>query len=368
MDGETYSDGPRENQQGLQKDITMEVENLLVEAKNIGTEGLQEKLDDSKKQHNGILSGRTDAELQWSDSSGSLSAHAVYVFSDEWTMRREEEMNTTSLLENWACPDSHSTMAEGHRDPAESLSMPLVLSRSDLSDLYTQAGLAVPNLSSKPSSPIASSRFVTSPTTDALKFASRRSSGDPVSAAAHLHLLGESLSLIGQHLQETNFLLFTFGFHALCPGSTDEPHLSNTRAVGLHRLHTGMSKNVRENINGSSDLRLFLLGNIGCGKTLSANTILNQPSSRSTNDTKSCQLREAFTEGRRVTLVEAPRWYWAGEKVDDSVRKETEQAVTLMEPDGVPCACRATSHVWAGSAGSHSGAVDLRRLLDGKND
>ncbi|XP_024145760.1 HMG domain-containing protein 4 isoform X2 [Oryzias melastigma] len=191
MDGETDSDGPRENQ----KDITMEVENLLVEAKNSGTKGLQEKLDDSKKQHN----GRTDAELQWSDSSGSLSAHAVYVFSDEWTMRREEEMNTTSLLENWACPDR-----EGHRDPAESLSMPLVLSRSDLSDLYTQAGLAVPNLSSKPSSPIASSRFVTSPTTDALKFASRRSSGDPVSAAAHLHLLGESLSLIGQHLQETN--------------------------------------------------------------------------------------------------------------------------------------------------------------------
>ncbi|KAK2816907.1 hypothetical protein Q5P01_025098 [Channa striata] len=30
------------------------------------------------------------------------------------------------------------------------------------------------------------------------------SDGDPVSAAAHLHLLGESLSLIGHHLQETN--------------------------------------------------------------------------------------------------------------------------------------------------------------------
>ncbi|RVE76477.1 hypothetical protein OJAV_G00008150 [Oryzias javanicus] len=93
-----------------------------------------------------------------------------------------------------------------------------------------------------------------------------------------------------------------------------------------------MSKNMRENINGSSDLRLFLLGTIDCGKTSSADTILNQPSYRSANDAKSCQLREAFTEGRRVALVEAPRWYWAGEKVDDGVRKETEQAVTLMEP------------------------------------
>ncbi|RVE76478.1 hypothetical protein OJAV_G00008160 [Oryzias javanicus] len=204
MDGETDRDGLRENQQGQQKGISMDVENLLVEPKNSYTKRLQEvcpmKLDDSKKQHN----GRPDAELQWSDSSDSLSAYAVYVFSDEWTMRAEEEMNTTSLLENWACPDSHSTMAEDHQDPAESLSEPLVLSRSDPSDPLTKAGLAVPNLASKPSSPIASSRFVTRPTTDALKFASRSSSGDPVSAAAHLHLLGESLTLIGQHLQEAN--------------------------------------------------------------------------------------------------------------------------------------------------------------------
>uniref|UniRef100_A0A3P9J2S2 AIG1-type G domain-containing protein n=1 Tax=Oryzias latipes TaxID=8090 RepID=A0A3P9J2S2_ORYLA len=95
---------------------------------------------------------------------------------------------------------------------------------------------------------------------------------------------------------------------------------------------SGMSENKRQNFNSSSDLRLFLLGNIGCGKTSSANTILNQPSSRSADDPKSCNLREAFTDGRRVALVEAPRWYWAGEKVDDSVRKETEQAVALMEP------------------------------------
>ncbi|KAF3687553.1 HMG box-containing protein 4 High mobility group protein 2-like 1 [Channa argus] len=42
---------------------------------------------------------------------------------------------------------------------------------------------------------------------DTLRSTSRSlggSDGDPVSAAAHLHLLGESLSLIGHHLQETD--------------------------------------------------------------------------------------------------------------------------------------------------------------------
>ncbi|KAM9770695.1 uncharacterized protein hmgxb4b isoform 4-T6 [Menidia menidia] len=36
-------------------------------------------------------------------------------------------------------------------------------------------------------------------------------SDDPVSAAAHLHLLGEALSLIGRHLQETNKMVCMSG-------------------------------------------------------------------------------------------------------------------------------------------------------------
>uniref|UniRef100_A0A3P9KKW7 Uncharacterized protein n=1 Tax=Oryzias latipes TaxID=8090 RepID=A0A3P9KKW7_ORYLA len=117
------------------------------------------------------------------------------------------QINTSSLLENWPCLNCHSTMAEGHTDAAERLSDPLVLGRSDLSDPLSKAGLVVPRLSSEPRSPITSSCFVTSPTSEAFKFASRSPSplrGDPVSAAAHLHLLGESLSLIGQHLQDIN--------------------------------------------------------------------------------------------------------------------------------------------------------------------
>ncbi|XP_029950969.1 uncharacterized protein LOC115391020 isoform X2 [Salarias fasciatus] len=82
----------------------------------------------------------------------------------------------------------------------------------------------------------------------------------------------------------------------------------------------------------SPELRLVLLGNIGCGKTSSADTILNWLAPVSTGMPRSCQLREGNTEGRSVSLVEAPRWYWIGGKMDDDVKKETERAITMLEP------------------------------------
>ncbi|XP_069024388.1 GTPase IMAP family member 8 [Embiotoca jacksoni] len=93
-----------------------------------------------------------------------------------------------------------------------------------------------------------------------------------------------------------------------------------------------MSQHFRESNDRSSpqDLGLILLGNIGCGKTASGDTILGQLSPVSPSASRSCQLREGFSEGRGVTLVEAPRWYWNGGKMEDSVRKETERALTLM--------------------------------------
>ncbi|KAM7419079.1 hypothetical protein PAMA_016273 [Pampus argenteus] len=90
-----------------------------------------------------------------------------------------------------------------------------------------------------------------------------------------------------------------------------------------------------EDLSGRSlppELRLILLGNIGCGKTSSVDTILSQTSPVSPSGTRSCQLREGFSEGRKVTLVEAPRWYWRGGKMEDNVRKESERAMTLVEP------------------------------------
>lgn len=95
-----------------------------------------------------------------------------------------------------------------------------------------------------------------------------------------------------------------------------------------------MSEQFRSGTYGSSaqELRLVLLGNIGCGKTSSADTILGQLSEASASTPRSCQLRQGEAEGRRVTLVEAPRWYWSGGKMDDGVRKETERGMSLVAP------------------------------------
>ncbi|XP_030005552.1 uncharacterized protein LOC115429889 [Sphaeramia orbicularis] len=82
----------------------------------------------------------------------------------------------------------------------------------------------------------------------------------------------------------------------------------------------------------SPELRLVLLGNIACGKTSSGDTILSQQSSISPSASRSSQLRQGFSEGRKVTLVEAPRWYWNGGLMEDSVRKETERAMKLVAP------------------------------------
>lgn len=80
------------------------------------------------------------------------------------------------------------------------------------------------------------------------------------------------------------------------------------------------------------EVKLVLLGNIGCGKTSSADTILGQLSPASVSSSRSCQLRGGTFDQRKVTLVEAPRWYWSGGRMEESVKKETQRAVTLVAP------------------------------------
>ncbi|XP_045903509.1 uncharacterized protein LOC123969839 isoform X1 [Micropterus dolomieu] len=95
-----------------------------------------------------------------------------------------------------------------------------------------------------------------------------------------------------------------------------------------------MSEHLGGSYNGPSppELRLILVGNIGCGKTSSADTILGQLSPVSPIASRSCQQRQGVSEGRRVTLVEAPRWYWSGGKMEETVSKETEKAMALVAP------------------------------------
>lgn len=80
------------------------------------------------------------------------------------------------------------------------------------------------------------------------------------------------------------------------------------------------------------EVRLVLLGNIGCGKTTLADTILGQLSAFSVSSSRSCQLRNGTFDQRSITLVEAPRWYWSGGKMEESIRKETQRAITLVPP------------------------------------
>uniref|UniRef100_A0AAY5KVI3 AIG1-type G domain-containing protein n=1 Tax=Esox lucius TaxID=8010 RepID=A0AAY5KVI3_ESOLU len=82
------------------------------------------------------------------------------------------------------------------------------------------------------------------------------------------------------------------------------------------------------------ELRLVLLGSIGCGKTLTGDTLLGVPSSpfASGPSPRLCHLRRGTSAGRRLTVVEAPRWYWSGGHMDTDVRKETERAFDLCDP------------------------------------
>lgn len=111
--------------------------------------------------------------------------------------------------------------------------------------------------------------------------------------------------------------------------------------MNTHSLHTfyllfyslAMSEYLSGTYGSSHpEIRLVLLGNIGCGKTSSADTILGQLSPVSPSASRSCQLRQGVSMDRNVTVVEAPRWYWTGGKMEDSVRKETERAMTLVAP------------------------------------
>ncbi|XP_036425344.1 uncharacterized protein LOC118807439 [Colossoma macropomum] len=82
------------------------------------------------------------------------------------------------------------------------------------------------------------------------------------------------------------------------------------------------------------ELRLVLVGNIGCGKTLTADNLLGQSSSSSVGQSSSrlCEVRRGVSEGRRLTVVETPRWYWSGQHLESSVQRETERALSLTAP------------------------------------
>ncbi|XP_037619990.1 uncharacterized protein LOC119484887 [Sebastes umbrosus] len=259
----------------------------------------------------------------------------------------------SSILEYWVhsmadCPVTR-TIITPPATPVTHRPHPFIPVPSSVTAMASTVSSVVNPMVSSPMTdicnPISSMCNPTSSAWDTLRSTSRIpacSGRDPVSAAAHLHLLGESLSLIGHHLQETDVkngehveqLVSALGLSAVRPGSSTLPHRTDTRAEEQHATHTAMSEHLSGSYYGSSppELRLALLGNIGCGKTSSGDTILGQLSRVSPNASRSCQLRQGISEGRSLTVMEAPRWYWTGGKMEDSVRMETQRGMTLVAP------------------------------------
>ncbi|KAI4883900.1 hypothetical protein NFI96_020541, partial [Prochilodus magdalenae] len=117
--------------------------------------------------------------------------------------------------------------------------------------------------------------------------------------------------------------------------TTHEPN--NTKAAGRALYNAEKHSDMHAEWSGSPsdapELRLILVGNIGCGKTMTADTLLGQSSPTGLlRPSRQCEVRRGVSEGRRLTVVETPRWYWSGQNLESSVQRETERALSLVAP------------------------------------
>ncbi|XP_016526757.1 uncharacterized protein hmgxb4b isoform X7 [Poecilia formosa] len=133
----------------------------------------------------------TESEPHWMDSSYPFPMHLAYMPQDKWMMEDPEKHSNLSV--GLLCLDNHQEMAD--RDVSPSFPP----NSADLqvpSPVRTTAGPGLCSFMADACAPFGSSSGVHNYPCC--------SDHCPVSAAAHLHLLGESMSLIGSHLEETN--------------------------------------------------------------------------------------------------------------------------------------------------------------------
>ncbi|XP_041961799.1 GTPase IMAP family member 8-like [Alosa sapidissima] len=96
-------------------------------------------------------------------------------------------------------------------------------------------------------------------------------------------------------------------------------------------------KTLRSSAGGDlhiSDMRVVLLGNIIAGKSSSGNTILGREEFSTSGRTAECEKREGETAGRRITVVEAPGWYYncTVEQTPERDKREIVLSVSLCHP------------------------------------
>ncbi|XP_034543644.1 uncharacterized protein LOC117815811 isoform X2 [Notolabrus celidotus] len=172
-------------------------------------------LPSEKREH----SGGDEAELYRAESTGILPAFPGCVSQNRWGIGGGEggrggggevgEDIQSSMLEYLVCLDNRHNMADCSVTRTTSLPVtpetqkPCTVIPVPGSVLYPM----LPSPTADAYTPITSMCSPTDSAWDTLRSTSGSPGSfgqDPVRAAAHLHLLGESLSLIGQYLQETN--------------------------------------------------------------------------------------------------------------------------------------------------------------------
>ncbi|XP_044044906.1 uncharacterized protein LOC122872886 [Siniperca chuatsi] len=240
MDGEAdlVSEFSQREKKRSYKDLMMDVEEPDSDIEECSTKRFHKEPKSllNKKRLHSDNSGM-DPGLYEAESSGFLPACPVCVPQDRWGIRGGEEdiqdkllhncctaggridqASPSSMLEYWVYLDNQNNMADRPvartiTPPATPLTnrpCPFIPAPSSLTAIASAVSTVVNPMAFIPMtdtcSPVSSMCSPTGSAWDTLRSTSRSSGCSdrvPVSAAAHLHLLGESLSLIGQHLQET---------------------------------------------------------------------------------------------------------------------------------------------------------------------
>ncbi|XP_076026502.1 uncharacterized protein hmgxb4b isoform X2 [Genypterus blacodes] len=230
MDGEEallIGCSPRERKRSY-KDFLMDVEDLEEPGSEVKERPHQGPSSPNKRQrqHSGELTG---PEMFGVDSADFLPVYPVCVSRGRWGERDEEEniqdnllhsgcsppegsvdqASPGSMLEHWDClEDQHNLTDCPFPAPVTPPATPAALSPLSVTASSATAASAVSPVTCRANSTTTSS--YNSPTVWARDTLESTPGGpgcsdlEPVDAAAHLHLLGESLSLIGHQLQETN--------------------------------------------------------------------------------------------------------------------------------------------------------------------
>lgn len=76
---------------------------------------------------------------------------------------------------------------------------------------------------------------------------------------------------------------------------------------------------------------MVLVGSIGCGKSLTADTLLGSGPALGASS-RAAQVRTGVCQGRRLTVLEAPRWYWRGQELEADIQQETVRCLCSAGP------------------------------------